>query len=616
MFAAGTASHGEKSVRTGFTFRSIAHCQGMTSKAKHPQALPETIRAARVLANLTALIVSAAIGCQTQPADAAPDQISDALDPAAPEESAAQSGTLIELREGRVQGRADAHTRTFTGIPYAAPPLGSLRWKPPQPVQPWVDTRDATGPGVACPQSVELVGPVTQSEDCLQLNVFAPAEAPKEPLPVMVWFHGGGNVSGSANEFIERPALLGGDRPAARIYDGAAFRALGGPDVVVVTVNYRLGALGFMSHPGLTHEQGASGNYGLMDQRAALRWVQRKIRAFGGDPDRVTIFGQGAGAVDSCYHLVADGGKDLIDAAVLETGTCASSQLHELHEAEAAGEALAAAVGCENAHPGKSLDCLRAMPASELAQLDYAALSGGSAAASLAIVDGDFLHEQPRAAIAVGRFLHVPTIVGSTANEAAAHFAGSNKVESEAEYRQLLHDVLGETAADLVAARYPVEQFESANDAAIAVATDALFACPARRFAARLSSSAPAYVYSFARSAFVDAAYGLDALHGAELLWIWNVWPALSPYTAEEVGLSGWLRGYWSKLDSGDVNAGDSGSPEWPRYSSDTGSELLIDDSGMKSIERSNDHCNVWDALPDAGAAMADRLTDSLTTSL
>ncbi len=582
----------------------------MTSESRYPTTRLDPKRRARALTRFAALLLGAAVGCQSQPVDASPVPGPDTAEPAP------QHGTLIELREGRVQGRTDGDTRSFIGIPYAEPPVGPLRWQPPQPVRSWSDTRDGTGQGVACPQADLLVGPVTQSEDCLQLNVFAPAEPPAKPLSVLVWFHGGGNVRGSANVFIELHELLGAPRPPARVYDGAAFRAQGGPDVVVVTVNYRLGALGFLSHPGLTHEQGASGNYGLLDQRAALQWVKKHIRAFGGDPDRVTLFGQGSGATDTCYHLVAEGSRDLIHAAVLESGTCASVRLRELPQAEAAGEAVAAAVGCDEAHADDSVECLRELPVAELAALDYETVAGDRGGAGLAVIDGDFLVEQPGTAIPAGRFLHVPTILGSTSTEAAAHFAGAGKIESETQYRQLLGDVFGASAAEQVAAGYPVDAFASPNDAAIAVATDALFACPARRFAAQLSEKAPAYVYDFARSALVDPFYGLGPTHGVELLWVWNVWPALSPYIAEEAEVSGWLRGYWSALANGDFNGPGAGSPEWPRYSRDSNRELLIDVNGMTSIERSRDRCAVWEALPDAAPAMTDVLRDSLTTSL
>jgi para-nitrobenzyl esterase len=439
---------------------------------------------------------------------------------ASPPTLAAASGTLLQLPDGPIEGRSRGPTRSFIGIPYAAPPVGGLRWKVPQPVSRWSNVLDATGEGVSCPQAPDSAldtGP--QSEDCLQLNVFAPAETPPTPVPVMVWFHGGSNQSGGANAYVDRAAVLGGLITPPRLYDGAAFRELAERDVVVVTVNYRLGALGFLAHPALTAEAGATGNYGLMDQQAALRWVQRNIAVFGGDPRKVTLFGQTAGATDICYQMLASGSEKLFDAAAMQSGSCGSRLLPTANEAEAHGQDWAAALGC---YGDDDVACLRNLTAEQVA---HAPLENRDELSALAVIDGHFLTEQPAEALREGRFNQVPLIVGSDANEEA-------------------------------------------------------YGCAARQLAARVGDFTSVFLYSFARSsAYEPRPDALRTLPALEELWIWNVFSRLSPYAADDTYLSLQLRGYWTQLVDGDVNSAKPRwpRPEWPRYFPERESELVID---------------------------------------
>ncbi|HKU40338.1 MAG TPA: carboxylesterase family protein [Polyangiales bacterium] len=436
--------------------------------------------------------------------------------------AAAVSGVLLSLPDGPVRGRSAAGTRSFIGIPYAAAPVGARRWQAPQPVEPWSETFDATGPGVACMQSAESGSRfVPQSEDCLRLNVFAPLDPPEKPVPVMVWLHGGSNELGSANDFIDPPRLLGASTPVRR-FDGAAFRDFAEREVVVVTLNYRLGALGFLAHPALSTEAGTSGNYGLLDQQAALRWVQRNIAAFGGDPDRVTLFGQEAGAIDICYHLVAAGSQGLFHAAVLQSGSCGAQRLPRLAAAENQAEITAASLGCAGLQGEASLACLRALPAETF---QHATPTHDVARGALAVIDGQFLREQPAHALSAGRFEQVPLIIG--------------------------------------------------ND----VAEDDL-SCAARQLAARVSRFASVYLYSFARSAAWDPwPSTINTGSGIDELWVWNVFPALTPYAADDVSLSLQMRGYWTQLVDGDVNTASPRwpRPDWPRYELGRESELVLD---------------------------------------
>ncbi|MGN6176819.1 MAG: carboxylesterase/lipase family protein, partial [Streptosporangiaceae bacterium] len=250
------------------------------------------------------------------------------------------TGPVVSTGDGAVRGTTVGTVGEFLGIPYAAPPIGNLRWRPPAAAASWHGVRDATQFGPSCPQALTgnpLLPPGPISEDCLYLNVYAPAVNSDDQggRPVLVWIHGGGLV-----------------QDGARDYDGSELAADG---VVVVTINYRLGALGFLAHPALASRPGgAAGNYGLMDQQAALRWVQRNIARFGGDPDNVTIAGQSAGGLSVLAQMVSPGARGLFQRAIVESGTFALNQ-RPLATAETAGETFATAVGC----PDQSAACLR-----------------------------------------------------------------------------------------------------------------------------------------------------------------------------------------------------------------------------------------------------------------
>jgi para-nitrobenzyl esterase len=232
--------------------------------------------------------------------------------------SAAAAQTLISLADGDVQGQINGATREFLGIPFTAPPVGALRWRPPAPVTPWVGTLDATSYSSACAQLPSLTGTASEDEDCLYLNVWTPDPAPLEPRPVMIWIHGGSNVAGSTGDGVPFPGYDG-----VRLYDGSTL--VGERNVVLVTVNYRLGVFGFFGHDDLAAEDGLypyAGNQGLLDQRAAMQWVQANVAAFGGDPDNVTIFGESAGSFDVCAHVASPMSAGLFHRAISQSGGC------------------------------------------------------------------------------------------------------------------------------------------------------------------------------------------------------------------------------------------------------------------------------------------------------
>jgi len=262
-------------------------------------------------------------------------------------------GPVVSTAEGQVRGFVKNGVNIFLGIRYAAPPVGNLRWRPPAPVEKWQGTLDATTYGNTCPQVTELgafAGPSSTTEDCLYLNVFTTGNTEKRK-PVIVWIHGGGNVDGESND-----------------YDGSKL-ATGGPlgeDTVIVTMNYRMGLFGFVSHPALNAEGHLWGNYGVLDQLAVLRWVQRNIAAFGGDPSNVTLGGQSAGASDTTSALLSPLATGLFHRAILQSSPRVSKETADA--ALAAGVTFGEAASCRGTDAAAAA-CLRQLSAARILQL-------------------------------------------------------------------------------------------------------------------------------------------------------------------------------------------------------------------------------------------------------
>ncbi len=311
----------------------------------------------------------------------------------ASESRALAATAIVTTDSGPVEGLVTTAMTEFLGIPFAAPPTGDLRWQPPQPPTPWTTPRDATVFGNHCPQAFSPFGLETDTEDCLVLNVYVPvhrgfpADA-RRHRPVMVWIHGGAFSVGESD-----------------VYDPARLVA---QDVTVVTINYRLGALGFLAHPALTAESpdGISGNYGLLDQQAALRWVQRNIASFGGSPHRVTIFGESAGGFSVHAHLASPLAAGLFQRAIVESGAFFTQPT--LAAAEPTGTAFAIAVGCSD----QTAACLRAAPVDQIL-----ANWGTGLSSTTPVIDGVVLPQPLRNAFARGEFNRVPIIEGSNQDE-------------------------------------------------------------------------------------------------------------------------------------------------------------------------------------------------------
>jgi para-nitrobenzyl esterase len=325
------------------------------------------------------------------------------------------SGPVAMTRAGPVRGLVQNGVDVFLGIPYAMPPVGNLRWRPPQSVAPHEGVLDATHYAATCAQVTTLgtfAGPSSISEDCLYLNVFT-TTLPGKPLrlrPVLVWLHGGGNVDGESNDYDATGLATGGP--------------LGTP-IVVVTINYRLGLFGFLSETGLNSEGHPWGNYGILDQQAALHWVHDNIAAFGGDPTRVALGGQSAGSQDTSANLISPMAAGLFDRAINQSGP--TSSLKTAAAALSLGNAFAAAAGCSNTA------CLRRLSAARVLQLEGAANANGSYTVG-PFVDGTIIPIQPETAWTTGRYNHMPIMGGATEDEAlfslaiAEYFSGPRRV--------------------------------------------------------------------------------------------------------------------------------------------------------------------------------------------
>lgn len=489
---------------------------------------------------------------------------------------------VVATAAGPVRGvLAEDGSRVFRGVPYAA----AQRWQPPGPPPPWRDVRDATSPGPRCVQDIR-VDPdygLAAGEDCLNLTVWVPPGAsPQAPRAVMVWIHGGGFLNGSSD-----------------IYD--ARRLAGRGDIVVVTINYRLGALGFLAHPALP---GEPGNYGLADQQAALRWVRDNIGGFGGDPGRVTIAGESAGAMSVCDHLVAPDSAGLFGGAILQSGPCQAQV--GLPEARRTSLDYAARAGCDD--PGTARQCLLGLPADRLTDGPVYVRLGGISPISGPVTGTPRLPVAPPSVAADGPIERVPVLIGSTADEFAVFVAVTYLRDGGLPpYPTLLADAFGADAA-AVAARYPLSGYGgNAGLAYAAAVTDGVFACPADRMAVALAAAgdrgAPVYAFEFAdRTAPVPepllaAPIPAGAGHGLELRYLFDMGGA-PPLNPAQLTLSDQMIDYWARFVA--TGAPDvEGLPRWPALdprsprwmSLQTGAPVLTADFAARH------QCDFWATL-------------------
>jgi para-nitrobenzyl esterase len=462
-----------------------------------------------------------------------------------------------QTEAGRVRS-AEAHgLDVYEGVPFAAPPVGPLRWREPQPAPPWTGVRDATAFAPACAQiGVSMPGepdPKT-AEDCLYLNIWAPAKRPARKLPVMVFIHGGGYTNGATSL-----PLYWGDRLAKR-------------GVVVVTLAYRLGVLGYLAHPELTAESPhrSSGNYGLMDQVAALAWVKRNIGAFGGDPGRVTIFGQSAGAMSVSMLMASPLAQGLFQGAIGESGGLFEplqlAPSYSLPVAERDGESYAKSVGAT------SLADLRRLPVGKL-------LQGEAAKIAHPVIEPYALPASPYDAFVSGKQAHVPVLVGWNAEEPRSLIDLS--AVRAATFAEDIHKAFGPLPSAMTDA-YPHADDAQAVQARVAFERDLRFAWDDWAWARlQARAGAPVYAYRFEKhppfpAGSVRADWG--ASHFAEL---WYVFDHLDQetwaWTPGDRRLADAMAGYWvSFAKRGDPNGG--GRAVWPRFQANDGLVLRLSD--------------------------------------
>ncbi len=476
----------------------------------------------------------------------------------------------VQIATGRLAGATLASgIHTFKGIPYAAPPVGPRRWQAPQPAQPWQNVRPATQFGPRAMQ-LPLFGDMNfrsngVSEDCLYLNVWTGAKAASEKRPVLVYFYGGGFVAGDGSE------------PR---YDGEALAKRG---IVAVTVNYRLGAFGFLAHPELTKESPhhASGNYGLLDQQAALRWVRQNIAAFGGDPAHITIGGESAGSWSVSAQMAAPGSKDLIKGAITESGSLLGLQpLPTLAQGEETGVAFGTAVGAA------SLAALRALPAQQVLEA-----SGKPGAPRFSpVVDGYFLPRQPAEIFAAGQQARVPLLVGWNSQEMTYQMVLGPAAPTLDNYRAALQKLYGDRAPEALK-QYPAASDAEVEPAANNLAGDRFIAYSTWKLAdAQLQTGGqPVYRYLYARprpamtpemgNATANLAGGVTrgtgaaapappakgAVHSAEIEYALGNLPTnkVFAWTPDDYKLSEVMQGYFANfIKTGNPNG--PGLPTWP----------------------------------------------------
>lgn len=532
---------------------------------------------------------------------------------------------MVSVKAGQLRGTVNGATAVFEGIPYAAPPIGSLRWREPEPPQPWSGIRDATKAGNACVQNAAGLDafiaplattygasynlqPVSSSEDCLYLNVWSPNWPNQGMLPVMVWLHGGSNRIGSG---------------AQSTYAGEALASHG---VIIVTINYRLGFLGFFSHPELTKESPhhSSGNYGLLDQLAALRWVRENIAGFGGDSGNITLFGESAGSIDAGTLAASPLAAGLFRRVILESGPpFGLGAVHTLQQAEAAGTAVGKAAP---GHSTSSLENLRRLPATQVAELANQTIKTQFKGFDpfSATVDGWVLPRTTSNAFGSGSIQKVDLLIGLNGRELSAFRVGAamaakqnptpgkggNASEAVKNLADTAHPLYGGWT-DAAIGIYLGEMLIHRDAAIDRASNDMLMACPIGAVAALVNNSGRrVYVYKFDRSIPGKGEADLGAFHGLEIPYVFDsfedrVWEWL-PFTEADHKLSHMIEIYWTNFaKTGDPNA--SGLPSWPPWQSSGEPYLEFNQDGSVAARQG--------FAPPFCHLSADRLRQQLTAN-
>jgi para-nitrobenzyl esterase len=527
-------------------------------------------------------------------------------------------GPIVNTVEGPVQGYTRNGVDVFLGIPYAAPPTGDLRWQPPQPVKSWRDTRDSTHYASSCPQVTTLgvfAGPTSVNEDCLYVNVFTKGNAPPgQKKPVIVWFHGGGNIDGESNDYDGTKLAMGGP---------------GGVESVVVTLNYRLGVLGIFSHPAINSEGHQWGNYSTLDQQAALRWVQRNIQGFGGDPSKVAIGGQSAGAINVGVNLISPLSKGLFSRAILQSSPGGIAWVPTAETILSLGVNFAKAAGCPGSDAATAR-CLRNLSVARIMQLQGTSKASGPYTTVAPFADGTIVPLQPEEAWTTGNFNKVPIMGGATKDE-VTFFTGVNEYFSDpplvpmtsAQYESMTEPgafcIFCNADRKMPVAtmeRYPLSDY--GGDPMIAYArigTDGA-KCRELHVLQRLAAQVPTYAYDFT---YENAPYYFPkmpgykpmAAHTIDIQFLFDNWHGghlgvnvdqgtgmPRELNVDEMKLSDQLVAAWTNFaNAGNPNgAGDS---PWPKFSTDDTARYFVQDvpTGTKLVSqfRTDYKCDFFD---------------------
>uniref|UniRef100_A0AAU2JJ03 Carboxylic ester hydrolase n=1 Tax=Streptomyces sp. NBC_00049 TaxID=2903617 RepID=A0AAU2JJ03_9ACTN len=500
--------------------------------------------------------------------------------PAAPA-AGGSARPVVALAQGGLRGQERDGAQEFLGVPYAAPPVGGARLRAPQPPRRWAGVRDASRQAPACLQfsPFGLSDPQAVSEDCLYLDVYRPRTArPGARLPVVVWMHGGAYSQGTGTQF--------GGRTMAELTQS-----------VVVSINYRLGQLGYLELPELGRESGPrSGSFGLMDQIAALRWTRENIRAFGGDPGSVTVSGQSAGSGSVCGLLAAPSAAGLFHRAVLQSGPCTLLRTPDRARAEAQARAFAVQAGC--ADPAGVAACLRAASGPALIEAARTLPTSGPASG-----DG-LLPVDPAAAIGSGKWNKVPVMIGSTRSEARFFVALTQPYLTAEQYAAQVLAGYGAAGAEVLA-RYPVAAHGSPYLALSAVVTDSTFACHTSWTTQLFAGQVPTFVYEFddRDSPTLAGAQvpGLDEsnAHSAELAYLHDFTMGERPLTAVQVALATRMKRYWGAFARFGAPVVPGQTP-WPSTGAGVGTVLTLDPVATRTTTSFDaDHqCAFWRTQP------------------
>jgi para-nitrobenzyl esterase len=515
------------------------------------------------------------------------------IGPSSAEHGASQlSSCLVNPPAGSIQGADNGDSCAFLGVPFAEPPTGERRWKPPQALAPWSNVRTATAPPTNCSTVNFPAGTAGGDEDCLKLNIWVPSPPPAGS-PVIVWFHTGAFFGASANF----PGHNG-----RRLVEETG--------VIVVAPQYRLGPFGFLAHPALAGESAGSGNYGLLDQQAALRWVRDNIASFGGDPANVTIAGTSAGGDSVGLQLVAPDSFGLFHRAIVQSG--APTIKWPTHaEAAVQGAALATALGCTN--PAAVTSCMRSKTRLEvLFALNQATQQVSEIPGRVywqPVVDGIVIPAQPRALFETSQFHHVPIMMGFTRDEGWGSFiTRSFPTVSLAQYESWVSSEF-RTEAAAVLSRYPAWDFSSPMEALARVLGDGQFVCETSRLARAVSDShVPAFAYSYDH-VIDDLSVG-HVIHGVEgnILFGNPYVPQQFPshvLTAEDNVLHAAMAGYWSRFAAtGKPHTDPVTEVPWPIFKDSLGNgngsnRYLTLDRNIRANRRLSEsgNCDFWNGL-------------------